>query len=55
MRWTVEPDGHVAEVSAVEGEMSRSPLAECLAKEIAGWAFAKHALSHPPVEIPFKY
>jgi hypothetical protein len=55
MRWTVELDGHVSDVSAVEGEMSKSPLADCLAKDIGTWKFAKHALTHPPVEIPFKY
>jgi hypothetical protein len=55
MRWTVEADGHVAEVSAPPGEMSQSALAACLAKEIATWTFPKHALTHPPVDFPFKY
>jgi hypothetical protein len=55
MRWTVEPDGHVSDVTAPPGEMSKSMLAECLAKEIFAWTFPKHALEHPPVEFPFKY
>ncbi|MBK7857078.1 MAG: DUF4339 domain-containing protein [Archangiaceae bacterium] len=55
MRWSVEPDGTVSEVAANAGEMSKSALADCLAKEIAGWSFPKHALAHPPVEFPFKY
>jgi hypothetical protein len=54
VRWTVEPDGHVSDVAA-QGEMSKSALAECLSKQIAGWTFPKHALEHPPVEFPFKY
>ena len=55
MRWTVESDGRVSDVSAASGEMSKSALSECLAKAIAGWTFPKHAITHSPVEVPFKY
>ncbi len=51
MRWKVDTQGRVSDVSGAED----IPLAACLAKEIPGWVFPKHALVLDQVEVPFKY
>lgn len=38
----VTPDGRVAHPSAVENATGSAPLADCLARVIAGWTFAVH-------------
>lgn len=51
MRWKVDPQGRVSDVTPAED----IALGRCLAKEIAGWSFPKHAVVLDPVEVPFRY
>ena len=54
VKWTVEPDGHVTQVTPY-GEHAGTAFAKCVVKEVSSWSFPRHEAPHPPVEASFRF
>ena len=56
MRWSIKPDGSVANVQTVSDEFRKTPLSNCLAALIKSWRFPAYSgAAMDPIDFPFKF
>jgi tetratricopeptide (TPR) repeat protein len=55
MRWSVQPDGSVKEVTCHSGELCSTYLAGCLTGLIQGWTFPVRGGAAETVELPLTF